>query len=80
MESHFTVCFSEKKDFGQKFDLRYYDQLGNQSEEYKITVDTGGDEGSDKDQDDDLTPPLEDCLSTKWPGSQFDWNGSDPLL
>jgi|EP01049_Picozoa_sp_SAG25_P010666 hypothetical protein len=28
----------------------------------------------------DLTPPLEHCIRTRWPGASVDWNGTDELL
>ena len=81
MESHFTVLFQlEQNNKDKIFDVHYYDELGNQQEEYKITVDITGENEKDSDEDDDLTPPLEDCIQSKWPNAYCNWNGSDPLL
>jgi len=30
--------------------------------------------------DDDLIPPLEKCIRTKWSGVVVDWNGTEPIL
>jgi hypothetical protein len=79
MESHFTVLFSIERNITKKiFDLYFYDQLGNQGEQYRITVDTT--RSKDTDEDDDLVPPLEDTIATKWSPCVCDWNGSEPLL
>jgi hypothetical protein len=34
------------------FDLHYYDELGNQTEEYRLTVDISGKQKKIKDEDD----------------------------
>ena len=63
------------------FDLFYYDPLGQQDEEIRITVDpAGGGVGavpvsSPGDVDDDLTSPIEHCIRTKWRDAAVDWNG-----
>jgi hypothetical protein len=44
----------------------FYDQLGNQSEEYIITIQLGG-KVEEPQEEDDLTPPLNHCISTRWP-------------
>jgi hypothetical protein len=79
MESHFTVLFQTQHTSNLIFDVYYYDFLGNQTEEYKITVDLTGSQKSPR-VDDGLTPPLEDCIQTKWPAAICNWNGSEPLL
>ncbi|XP_069585344.1 probable ubiquitin carboxyl-terminal hydrolase MINDY-4 isoform X1 [Ranitomeya imitator] len=83
-ESHFSVLFCLKKELisdwkaERKFDLHYYDGLANQQEEIRLTVDTSGTYIEDKDND--LIPPLEFCIRTKWRGAAVDWNGTDPIL
>lgn len=80
IESHFTILFATEQLEGKKiFDLHFYDQLGNQSEEYRLTVDTEPDTQQRREES-DLVPPLEECIATRWPSSQCNWNGSEPLL
>lgn len=31
-------------------------------------------------KDDDLVPPLEKCIRTKWPGASVNWNDTEPIL
>ncbi|XP_060086073.1 probable ubiquitin carboxyl-terminal hydrolase MINDY-4 [Ylistrum balloti] len=82
-ESHFSVLFSLNKELvsnwkaERRFDLFYYDGLARQQELIKLTIDTtikyeGGEE--------ELVPPLEHCIRTKWKGAVVDWNGTEPLL
>ncbi|XP_041041105.1 probable ubiquitin carboxyl-terminal hydrolase MINDY-4 isoform X2 [Carcharodon carcharias] len=83
-ESHFSVLFCLKKElmsdwkFERQFDLYYYDGLANQQDEIRLTVDAS--EGCSLEGDDDLIPPLELCIRTKWKGAFVDWNGTDPIL
>ncbi|XP_040208165.1 probable ubiquitin carboxyl-terminal hydrolase MINDY-4 isoform X2 [Rana temporaria] len=83
-ESHFSVLFCLKKDLvsdwraERKFDLYYYDGLANQQEEIRLTIDTSG--NYVEDEDNELVPPLEFCIRTKWKGAVVDWNGTDPIL
>ncbi|KAM6314614.1 putative ubiquitin carboxyl-terminal hydrolase MINDY-4 [Aegotheles albertisi] len=83
-ESHFSVLFCLEKDLlgdwktEQRFDLYYYDGLANQEEEIRLTVDTTQMYAEDKEND--LTPPLEHCIRTKWQGAVIDWNGTEPIL
>ncbi|XP_040287293.1 probable ubiquitin carboxyl-terminal hydrolase MINDY-4 [Bufo bufo] len=83
-ESHFSVLFCLKKELTsdwkaeRRFDLFCYDGLANQQEEIRLTVDTSGTYIEDKDND--LIPPLEYCIRTKWRGAVVDWNGTDPIL
>ncbi|XP_057254928.1 probable ubiquitin carboxyl-terminal hydrolase MINDY-4 isoform X2 [Pezoporus wallicus] len=83
-ESHFSVLFSLEKDLQgdwkteRKFDLYYYDGLANQEEEIRLTVDTT--QMCAEDKENDLTPPLEHCIRTKWQGAVIDWNGTEPIL
>ncbi|KAM6281881.1 putative ubiquitin carboxyl-terminal hydrolase MINDY-4 isoform 2-T2 [Porphyrio hochstetteri] len=83
-ESHFSVLFCLEKDLlgdwktERRFDLYYYDGLANQEEEIRLTVDTTQMCGEDKEND--LTPPLEHCIRTRWQGAVIDWNGTEPIL
>ncbi|XP_053569719.1 probable ubiquitin carboxyl-terminal hydrolase MINDY-4 [Bombina bombina] len=83
-ESHFSIMFCLKKELmndwkiERKFDLYYYDGLANQQEEIRLTIDTSGTYIEEK--DDDLIPPLEYCIRTKWKGAFVDWNGTEPIL
>ncbi|XP_059827709.1 probable ubiquitin carboxyl-terminal hydrolase MINDY-4 isoform X1 [Hypanus sabinus] len=83
-ESHFSVLFCLKKELlsdwksERRFDLYYYDGLANQQDEIRLTVDAS--EGCPLEGEDDLIPPLELCIRTKWKGAFVDWNGTEPIL
>lgn len=32
------------------------------------------------DDEEELVPPLEKCIRTKWNGAQVDWNDTEPIL
>ncbi|KAL5007676.1 hypothetical protein ScPMuIL_016482 [Solemya velum] len=84
-ESHFSVLFAVKKDLvsdwkaERHFDLYYYDGLARQQEEIKLTVDTTN-RFFKPPSEDELIPPLELCIRTKWADAEIDWNGTEPLL
>ncbi|XP_013399947.1 probable ubiquitin carboxyl-terminal hydrolase MINDY-4 [Lingula anatina] len=84
-ESHFSVLFSLKKELmsdwkvERKFDLYYYDGLARQDEEIRLTIETTN-RFYEPPSDDDLVPPLEHCIRTKWKDAQIDWNGTEPIL
>uniref|UniRef100_W5MTC4 Ubiquitin carboxyl-terminal hydrolase MINDY n=1 Tax=Lepisosteus oculatus TaxID=7918 RepID=W5MTC4_LEPOC len=83
-ESHFSVLFSTRKELmsdwrmERRFDLYYYDSLANQQEEIRLTVDTS--QNYAPDVENDLIPPLEHCIRTKWKGAMVDWNETEPIL
>ncbi|KAK6492096.1 putative ubiquitin carboxyl-terminal hydrolase MINDY-4 [Huso huso] len=83
-ESHFSVLFCVRKELmndwrmERRFDLYYYDGLANQQEEIRLTVDTS--QSCVPDAENDLIPPIEHCIRTKWKGAMVDWNGVEPLL
>mmetsp|Transcript_11903 Transcript_11903/g.21598 ORF Transcript_11903/g.21598 Transcript_11903/m.21598 type:complete len:613 (-) Transcript_11903:1318-3156(-) len=81
-ESHFTVLFAKQRQAiqGVKFDLHYYDQLGMQDEEIRLTVDTSGQMTPSVQDGDELTPPIDQVIRTKWKGATINWNDTDPLL
>lgn len=83
-ESHYSVLFSDGPEClnsSEPFDLYYYDQLGNQEEQYRLTVNPDPDCPVEHSTDESrLVSPIDDCIRTRWPGATVDWNGSDPLL
>jgi hypothetical protein len=84
-ESHYTVlfalsaaCIDVTRVHGSKFDLIYYDELVNQQEEIRLTVDLTAKTPAKRDE---LEPPLNDCIRTKWgKNARVDWNGAEPIL
>ncbi|XP_070566145.1 probable ubiquitin carboxyl-terminal hydrolase MINDY-4 isoform X2 [Ptychodera flava] len=83
-ESHFSVLFCIKKILlsdwraERRFDLYYYDGLARQEEEIKLTVDTTLNFVPPPEEE--LIPPIDHCIRTKWKGAVVDWNGTEPLL
>ncbi|KAM5272217.1 putative ubiquitin carboxyl-terminal hydrolase MINDY-4 [Ctenodactylus gundi] len=83
-ESHFSILFSLQPELlsswrvEKLFDLYYYDGLANQQEQIRLTIDTT--QTVPEHSSNDLVPPLELCIRTKWKGASVDWNGSDPIL
>ncbi|XP_070472254.1 probable ubiquitin carboxyl-terminal hydrolase MINDY-4 isoform X2 [Equus przewalskii] len=69
-ESHFSVLFSLQPELlrdwrtERLFDLYYYDGLANQQEQIRLTVDTT--QTVPEDRNNDLVPPLELCIRTKF--------------
>jgi hypothetical protein len=63
-----------------RFDLYYYDELANQSEEIRLTIDLTS-KSSAPTSKNDLEPPLNQCIRTKWGShARVDWNGTEPIL
>ncbi|POM70733.1 Hypothetical protein PHPALM_12787 [Phytophthora palmivora] len=87
-ESHYSVLFAADPraledralETRSSIDLLYYDGLANQDEEIRLTVDTLTLEQSATVSHDDLIPPLNLVIRTKWPRATVDWNGVEPLL
>ncbi|XP_045648875.1 probable ubiquitin carboxyl-terminal hydrolase MINDY-4 [Ursus americanus] len=83
-ESHFSVLFGLQPELlrdwraERLFDLYYYDGLANQQEQIRLSIDTT--QTIPEDKDNDLVPPLELCIRTRWKGASVNWNGSDPIL
>jgi hypothetical protein len=84
-ESHYTVgwCLDSAATTSIPgngvFDLMYYDELANQKEEIKLTIDTTKKGAPPKDGD--LEPPINECIRTKWgKNARIDWNGVEPIL
>ena len=85
-ESHFTVLFSEhrgheKTSFADRMpiDLNFYDGLYRQDRLTILTVDCSKSRPP-LEEDEDLIPPLEHCIRTKWRDALVDWNGSEKIL
>ncbi|KAJ3000161.1 hypothetical protein HDV02_000444 [Globomyces sp. JEL0801] len=76
-ESHYSVFFGTMLQFSSEFDLFYYDGLINQMDEIRLTVST---QSAIDANINDLTPPLELCLRTKWPNLHLNWNDTEPIL
>lgn len=85
-ESHFSCLFAEDGRAAARgklpTSLYYYDGLANQDKPIKLTLKAGDetikhriDQGND-----DMVPPLEYVLETRWPGAVVDWNDTEPLL
>ncbi|GMF64849.1 unnamed protein product [Phytophthora lilii] len=88
-ESHYSVLFTADPraledgalETRSSLDLLYYDGLANQDEEIRLTVNTLAlAEQSATASHDDLIPPLDLVIRTKWPRATVDWNGVEPLL
>ncbi|KAI0239281.1 putative ubiquitin carboxyl-terminal hydrolase MINDY-4 [Lamellibrachia satsuma] len=84
-ESHFSVLFCLKRELmndwkaERRFELYYYDGLARQDQEIKLSIDTTN-RFFQPPSDNELVPPLDMCIRTKWKDAEVDWNGTDPLL
>ncbi|CAM9626446.1 unnamed protein product [Chrysoparadoxa australica] len=84
-ESHYSTLFSPSKNLltaeASSFDLYYYDELANQKEVIRLSVNRfPADCAVKSSSEDDLTPPLDMVIRTKWEGASVDWNGIEPIL
>ncbi|KAJ0392887.1 hypothetical protein ATCC90586_001233 [Pythium insidiosum] len=86
-ESHYSVFFAEPKllmdeslERRQRLDVFYFDGLANQDEEIRLTLTMSESTTRNKPKPDELIPPLNLVLQTKWPRATIDWNGVEPLL
>ncbi|GMH99785.1 hypothetical protein TrST_g1782 [Triparma strigata] len=86
-ESHYSTLFSPiakhtvVDETVKKMDIYYYDPLGEQDEEIKLTLDRDAEdvpEGGGEETD--LTPPIDKVVRTKWGRVGIDWNGAEPIL
>ncbi|GMH59338.1 hypothetical protein TL16_g02808 [Triparma laevis f. inornata] len=86
-ESHYSCLFSPiakhtvVDEKVRKMDIYYYDPLGEQDEEIKLTLDRDAEdipEGGGEETD--LTPPIDKVVRTKWGRVGVDWNGAEPIL
>merc|ERR1711871_412802 len=66
------------------FDLFFYDGLANQEELIRLTIDpmpsTMQPSAPTGEDDDDLVPPLDLVVRTRWHGAAVDWNNTEPIL
>lgn len=86
-ESHYSVLFAEPKllqDVAlaerRRLDLFYYDGLANQDEVIRLSVDAAALDETPQVKHDDLVPPLNLVIRTKWPLASVDWHAVEPLL
>lgn len=84
-ESHFSVLFARVQGVQntnladrQSIQLMFYDGLAMQDELVKLTVDCSKSEFCNDDED--LVPPLEHCIRTKWRDAYVNWNGHPKIL
>ena len=79
-QSHYSLMFSFAKThqdtWDAEFDVYYYDQLANQNDIYRITIDPKSTDPI-PDEDEVLVSEIEHCLRTRWNGAGVDWNGKD---
>ena len=84
-ESHYSVFFApggmpgDGEDWAP-FDLHYYDELAAQDVVIRMTVTPGGGVQQESKRDEEMTPPLNHCIRTKWRNASIDWNGAEELL
>jgi hypothetical protein len=83
-ESHYSVLFALDPALSISgsvprlpFDLFFYDELANQDEEIRLTVDS---QTPTRDKDTDMISYLDICIRTRWPRASVSWNGVTPLL
>lgn len=62
-----------------EFDLYYFDGLGKQDEEIRLTISCEKKSASNN-YSLDLIPPLDHCIRTKWKDVFVSWNDTEPLL
>ncbi|CAL8393119.1 unnamed protein product [Boreogadus saida] len=89
-ESHFSTLFGLQRELAtnqdgrsrgpREFDLYYYDGLANQQQEIRLSVSVGLAAAFQEDNDPELTPPLEQCIRTKWKDAIVRWNDTEPIL
>ncbi|XP_059922548.1 probable ubiquitin carboxyl-terminal hydrolase MINDY-4 [Gadus macrocephalus] len=89
-ESHFSTLFGLQRELAtnqdgrsrgpREFDLYYYDGLANQQQEIRLSVSVGLAAAFREDNDPELTPPLEQCIRTKWKDAIVRWNDTEPIL
>ena len=89
-ESHYSCLFrpdqgeAEDDPDAPAIDVYYYDPLGEQEDEIKLTLNRDVDAAdipSNEDGDEhDLVPPIDKVVRTKWGKVAVDWNGAEPIL
>lgn len=82
-ESHFSVLFATEDVTDERtvddFDLFYFDGLGQQDEEIRLSITPDG-LIEVLNEELDLIPPLDSCIRTKWKNAKVSWNNSEPIL
>jgi hypothetical protein len=87
-ESHFSVIWSDRlgkektssADRGP-IELYYYDGLAKQENVIRLTVNCSEfNAPPPRSKEEDLVPPLEHCIRTKWREASINWNGSEKIL
>jgi hypothetical protein len=79
-ESHYSVLFALDATVLSArglFDLYYYDELANQDEQIRLTVDASK---VCKRRTTDMVSYVDLCVGTRWMDAAVDWNGVQPLL
>lgn len=86
-ESHYSVLFAEPELLQdarlaerEHLELFYYDGLANQDEVIRLSVHALAFDEKPASSPDDLVPPLNLVIRTKWPRASVDWNDTEPLL
>ena len=85
-ESHYSCLFSPLAkhvtvdDKERKLDIFYYDPLGEQEEEIRLSLNKDTKDVPDGGEETDLIPPIDKVIRTKWGQVGIDWNGVDPIL
>jgi hypothetical protein len=80
-ESHYTLLFALEPLTAEatSVNLLHFDQLGKQTDEYKLTVDTSSEQPAERDEE--LEPPINDVVRTRWgANATIDWNGAEAPL
>jgi len=77
-ESHYSTMFSKVMldKPTNTFEIFYYDSLGYQDHEIKITVQ----QAAKNAKPDAMFIPLNEIIRTVWSNAQIDWNGYEPIL
>jgi len=81
-ESHYSVLFATAQEGLEKqVDVWYYDPLGRQDEEKRITVVPGGLSVEPDEDDIDDNGMIAKVIRTRWGRlAALDWNGSEPIF
>ncbi|RLN45049.1 hypothetical protein BBJ28_00019417 [Nothophytophthora sp. Chile5] len=88
-ESHYSVLFvadphaleDRAVESRPRLELLYFDGLANQDEEIRLSLSTFAlEQETATANHEDLVPPLNLVIRTKWPRATVDWNGVEPLL
>ena len=84
-----AISLSSSSYSNASFDLHYWDQLSVDDGPLRLTVDPtvyGTHSEASRPPPpsihdaDNLIPPLDVTIRTRWPGAGIDWNGSEPIL